>query len=63
MHRIVEDMATTALIILIIAAVVWGLERNERRQSGPRPWLTGSSDTQDRDLERAWSEYSASRLR
>lgn len=54
--------ATAALIlIMIIAPIVYGLERNERRQAGPRSRLTGSGSTQDRDLERTWHDISASR--
>jgi hypothetical protein len=55
-------MATAAFIIIgIIAPIVYGLERNERRQAGPRPHLSGSAGTQDRDLERTWHDISASR--
>jgi hypothetical protein len=54
-------MATAAFFIMIIAPIVYGLERNERRQAGPRPQLTGSADAQDRDLERTWHDVSASR--
>ncbi|MEY9894514.1 hypothetical protein ABIA35_008255 [Catenulispora sp. MAP12-49] len=55
-------MATAAFIIIgIIAPIVYGLERNERRQAGPRPQLSGSGATQDRDLERTWHDISASR--
>lgn len=55
-------MATAALIIIgIIAPIVYGLERNERRQAGPRPQLSGSEATQDRDLERTWHDISGAR--
>jgi hypothetical protein len=55
-------MATAAFIIIgIIAPIVYGLERNERRQAGPHAHLSGSAGTQDRDLERTWHDISASR--
>ena len=37
---------------LIVGFVVYGLERNNARQSNPHPHLAGTSDIQDRDQER-----------
>jgi hypothetical protein len=39
------------IVALIIALVVYGLERNNSRQA-THPHLTGSTDIQDRDQER-----------
>jgi len=52
---------TIALIVIVLltALVVYGLQRNERRQSGPRPRLTGSPSARDRDLERVRDELTA----
>jgi len=44
---------------VIIALVVYGLERNRARQSQPHPHLAGSTDIQDRDTERITSELLA----
>jgi hypothetical protein len=44
---------TSALIVLVVLALVgYGLERNKSRQSGPHARLAGSNDVQDRDLVR-----------
>lgn len=47
-----------ALIVTIafVALVIYGLERNARRQTGPRPPLSGSPNAPDRDLERIRDE-------
>ncbi len=37
---------------VIIALVLYGLERNRVRQSQLHPHLAGSTDVQDRDTER-----------
>ena len=52
---------TIALILTILftALFVYGLQRNERRQPGPRPRLTGSPTVRDRDLERVQDELTA----
>lgn len=47
------------LTIVFVALVVYGLERNDRRQTGPRPPLTGSPNAPDRDLERVRDELTA----
>lgn len=47
------------LTILFIALVVYGLERNARRQPDPRPPLSGSPNAPDRDLERVRDELTA----
>lgn len=44
---------TSALIVLVVLALVgYGLERNNSRRSAPRPRLAGSFDVVDRDLDR-----------
>jgi hypothetical protein len=45
---VIGALVPAALPILII----WGLERNHRRQPGPRPPLAGSTNVRDRDTER-----------
>ena len=52
---------TIALIVIVLltALVVYGLQRNEHRQSGPRPRLNGSPSARDRDLERVRDELTA----
>jgi hypothetical protein len=48
---------TSALIVLVVLALVgYGLERNKSRQSGPHARLAGSNDVQDRDLVRMTAE-------
>lgn len=49
---------TIALIVTIVfvALLISGLERNNRRQTGPRPPLSGSPNAPDRDLERVRDE-------
>jgi hypothetical protein len=47
------------LTIVFVALVVYGLERNERRQTGPRPPLAGTPNAPDRDLERVRDELTA----
>ena len=48
---------TSALIVLAVLALVgYGLERNNSKQSGPRPRLAGSFDVVDRDLERVLAD-------
>jgi hypothetical protein len=44
---------TSALIVLVVLALVgYGLERNKSRQSQPHARLAGSNDVQDQDLVR-----------
>jgi len=51
---------TSALIVLAVLALVgYGLERNNKRQSGPHARLAGSYDVQDRDLVRMTAELRA----
>lgn len=38
--------------VLLLAVLALGLERNHHRQSAPHAPLAGSTDVQDRDLER-----------
>jgi hypothetical protein len=47
-----------ALIVTIVfvALVIYGLERNARRQAGPRSPLSGSPNAPDRDLQRVRDE-------
>ncbi|GAB3565039.1 hypothetical protein GCM10027445_09870 [Amycolatopsis endophytica] len=47
-------MAALILVFLLIALVVWGLNRNHRRQAPPR--LSGSFDIEDRDAARVLAE-------
>jgi len=49
-------MTTAAIALILLALFVLALERNHRRQSGPRPPLTGSSDLPDRDAQRILAE-------
>lgn len=46
-------------LILLVALIALGLERNRRRQPYPRPRSAGSSDLQDRDLQRVQAEVRA----
>jgi hypothetical protein len=45
---------TVALFVLILALVVYGLERNHLRQPQPRQRLAGSTDARARDTYRVW---------
>jgi hypothetical protein len=49
---VIGALTPTVLPILLI----WGLERNHRRQPYPRPPLAGSTDVRDRDAERIHTE-------
>jgi hypothetical protein len=46
-------------LILLLALIILGLERNRRRQPYPRSRTAGSSDIHDRDLERLTAELRA----
>ncbi len=48
-----------ALSVLFLVLIGYGLERNERRQTGPKPPLTGSTDVADRDTQRTRAELAA----
>ena len=52
---------TLALVLsaLFLVLIGYGLERNERRQSGLKPPLAGSTDVPDRDLQRIRAELTA----
>lgn len=53
-------MAVTLIATFVfIALVVYGLQRNARRQPGPRSPFAGSSAVRDRDLERVRDELTA----
>jgi hypothetical protein len=43
---------TYALLVLILALVIYGLERNHARQPYPRERLAGSTDVKDRYMTR-----------
>lgn len=43
-------------LVVLLAGVVWALERNHRSQPAPRPSRQGSSDVHDRDAERVRAE-------
>jgi hypothetical protein len=47
------------LTALFLALIWYGLQRNARRQTGPKPPLIGSTDTPDRDLQRIRAELAA----
>lgn len=46
-------------LAVLAALVVWALERNRRRQPYPRSSRAGSTDVQDRDLERVLADLRA----
>jgi hypothetical protein len=48
-----------ALSVLFLVLIGYGLERNERRQTGPKSPLAGSADVPDRDLQRIRAELAA----
>lgn len=50
-------------LVVLLAGVVWALERNHRRQPTPRPSHHGSADVQDRDAERVRAELRAAAAR
>jgi hypothetical protein len=45
--------------LVLLALVGYGLQRNARRQTGPKPPLAGSTDVPDRDLQRTRAELAA----
>jgi len=47
------------MFLLLVALVVWGLNRNHRRQESPR--MSGSFDIEDRDALRIRAEAAAQR--
>ncbi|MFC1407968.1 hypothetical protein ACEZCY_01595 [Streptacidiphilus sp. N1-12] len=54
-------MTTAAIALVLLFVLAYALERNHRRQSGPRPPQTGSSDLPDRDTQRVLAELAARR--
>ncbi|MGH3714857.1 MAG: hypothetical protein ACRDT4_15545 [Micromonosporaceae bacterium] len=50
---------TIFLVLSFLALVIYGLERNHRRQAVPSTDLAGSSHIADRDNERAYAELHA----
>ena len=52
-------MAGYLVVMIFLAAVVYGLERNRRSQSAPPSRLAGSCDVLDRDAERTRAELRA----
>jgi len=50
-------MAALIVVLILIALVVWGLDRNHRRQSPPR--LGGGGDVENRDAVRVSAELAA----
>jgi hypothetical protein len=52
---------TLALVftLMFLALLGYGLQRNARRQTGPKPPLAGSTDVPDRDLQRIRAELAA----
>ncbi|MDQ0377028.1 hypothetical protein [Amycolatopsis thermophila] len=53
-------MTGLLMFLLLIALIVWGLNRNHRRQAPPR--MSGSFDVEDRDALRIRGEVAARRL-
>ncbi|MEY9965135.1 hypothetical protein ABIA33_003177 [Streptacidiphilus sp. MAP12-16] len=49
-------MTYTLIALVLIGLLAYALERNHRRQVGPRPPLAGSSDVMDRDAQRVEAE-------
>jgi hypothetical protein len=49
-------MTTAAIALILLALLAYALERNHRRQPGPRQPLAGSSDITDRDTQRVLAE-------
>lgn len=47
------------LTVLFLALIGYGLQRNARRQTGPKPPLAGSYYVPDRDLQRIRAELAA----
>lgn len=45
-------MVAWSVLVIVLALVVYGLERNHRRQPRNAAELVGSSDVADRDIER-----------
>ncbi|MGW2548264.1 hypothetical protein ACWC5I_47270 [Kitasatospora sp. NPDC001574] len=52
-------MIGLAALVLWIALVVWGLERNHRRQADLYPSQNGTAGIRDRDAERVRAELRA----
>jgi hypothetical protein len=52
-------MITALFVLVVLALVGYGLERNHARQSAPHSRLAGSTDIQDRDLERVDADLRA----
>ncbi|OXM69287.1 MULTISPECIES: hypothetical protein [Amycolatopsis] len=52
-------MTGLLMFLLLIALIVWGLNRNHRRQAPPR--MSGSFDVEDRDASRIRAEAAAHR--
>lgn len=56
-------MIEAALFIATLALIVFGIERNHRRQPEPRPRFSGSvgADERDRDVMRVLADLTAVR--
>lgn len=52
-------MDGAVFLVLVIALIGYGLERNHARQTQPRSRLAGSTDIVDRDNERIRDELRA----
>lgn len=56
-------MTAILFALAVVALVVYGLERNHRRQPGLGSRLTGSTNTEDRDLPRITADLHATAAR
>ena len=56
-------MTTAAIALVLIALLALALERNHRRQQGPRPPLYGSGGVPDMDAQRVLAELAYQRDR
>ena len=54
-------MDAVIFIVLVLALIGYGLERNHARQRQPRSRLAGSTDVVDRDTERVIAELRSGR--
>jgi hypothetical protein len=52
-------MAATVVLLVILALVVYGIERNHAREKYPHPSLDGSGAVTDRDVQRTRADLDA----
>jgi flagellar biosynthesis/type III secretory pathway M-ring protein FliF/YscJ len=62
-YRKVEAMVAWLLVVIVLGLLVYGLERNHRRQARNRPRgaleILGSTDVEDRDAQRVAADLRA----